>query len=595
MADLNTAQRDWLEALGALIGAAVSAPPPKTSDDPDPIGSAMALTGVKLAGPSGGSKGTGTPIAAPPPPATNAELPKKAKVTSLGMTRAQYDFGRPITREQAAQVLFVDGKVPGEAELVPGPGDNSWTLKAPDADAWQATLRKMKARTQTVRQGKPNTDGGTWNPPEPDEVTEEWSDGPSKPSTGPARRDLKNDLGFKITRNYRLDEGKSPVKHVKSPLGLGRGHGYELEFAQPVTQAQVMDTLFGKNSLGEGTVYLKTAGKEPATTWQVHVIGVDALGAFKLPAFRAIADANVYAAESIAPDLPKGIRSHIESKTVPKDATRHPPDVYAWEQEGHLVRVETDGKGGYYTYETTALSPSDEASNITIRYFMVEQGMKAREAWQEYVKHWEWIHQQILTALAMALSSGRLPGKAPALPTRTRIRQPSIREPAMSGPRPEPTPPVKAPRAADPEIGVAPTQPAPPQRPVRGRPLDSTHPDVRRQPTVDDSSAPSGSPASQGSSSSGGGSPPRKLNDLTPKNLPEGQQITINTSKGPRQMTVGDYRGKVREANKWVSDQRQKNVGQGVTNHDHKAMYDEAAEKFGLNKNWQYVGNPYVH
>lgn len=593
MSDLNAVQRKWLEALGALIGATTPAPLPEdASEEPGPIASAMGMAAVKMAGPGGGgSKPTGAVAA--PPPAANAELPRSAKVTSLGATRAQYDFGRPITREQAAQVLFVDGKVPGEAELVPGPGDNSWTLKAPDADAWQATLRKMKARTQTVRRGKPDTAGGTWNPPEPDEITEEWADGPSKPSTGPARRDLNNDLGFKITRNYRLDEGKSPVKHVKSGFGMGKGHGYELEFAQPVSKAQVMDTLFGKNSLGEGTVYLKTASKEPATTWQVHVIGVDALGAFKLPAFRAIADANVYAGESIAPDLPKGIRAHIENKTVPTNATKHPPDVYAWEQEGHLVRVETDGKGGYYTYETTALSTSDEASNITIRYFMVEQGLKAREAWQEYVKHWDEIHAQMLTALGGFLSSVSPLKKAPAIPSRTRERRPAIKKPPASVGRSEPPVPVKAAKVPDPDIGNAPTQPGPPQRPVRGRPLDDTHPDPLRKPTID-SSPPSSPPPSQGSSS-GGGSKPGKLNDLTPKKMPDSQQITINTSKGSKQMTVGDYRGKVREANKWVSEQRQANLGRGVKDHDHRAMYDEAAEKFGLNKNWQYLGNPYIH
>lgn len=597
MGQLNAAQRKWLEALGTLIGATARVPPPEeAAEDPDLIASAMAAAGV-MAGPAGsGSKRPGgTKAVEGSPNAAKPELPKRAKVIRLGVHRAQYDFGRPITREQAAEVLFIDGKVPSEGELVPGPGDNSWTVRSRDDDAWQATLRRMRARTQTVRQGKPNTEGGSWNPPEPDEITEEWADGPSKPSTGPVRRDLNNELGFKITRNYRLDEGKSPVKHVKSPLGLGRGHGYELEFARPVTKAQVMDTLFGKNSLGEGTVYLKPAAAEPATTWQVHVIGVDALTAFKRPAFRAIADANTEAQESIAPDVPKGIRAHIESKTVPKGATRHPPDVHVWEQEGFLARVETDGKGGYYTYETTALSDSDEASNITIRYFMVEQGMKSREAWQEYIKHWDWIHQQILMGLAAALSAGRLPGRAPALPGGARVRTPSAKKPpAAGGGQPKPPPAKAAAKTPDSDIGNAPTPPAPPQRPARGRPLDETPPDIRRQPTADDSAPPSGPPSSQGSSS-GGGSKPGKLNDLTPKRLPDSQQITINTAQGPKQMSVGEYRGKVREANKWVSEQRQANLGRGQKDHDHKAMYDEAAGKFGLNKNWQYVGNPYIH
>ena len=157
---------------------------------------------------------------------------------------------RPITKEQAARLMFVDGKVPDEATLVRGPGNYSWTMQTFDIEGQQATVNKMRARTEIVSPGKPTKPPvpGQWNPPPPQEVTVEWTFGPTKPRTGPKREDLKNDLGFTITTNYKLDEGQSPTKHVKTAFGTGMGHGYELAFKQPVTKAQVMDTLFGQTT-----------------------------------------------------------------------------------------------------------------------------------------------------------------------------------------------------------------------------------------------------------------------------------------------------------------------------------------------------------
>ena len=62
------------------------------------------------------------------------------------------------------------------------------------------------------------------------------------------------------------------------------------------------------------------------------------------------------------------------------------------------MHVVTDGKGkkGYYAYEMTTIDHSDEGSRITMRYFMMEEGMRPREAWQEYIKHWDEIHLQML-------------------------------------------------------------------------------------------------------------------------------------------------------------------------------------------------------
>ena len=82
---------------------------------------------------------------------------------------------------------------------------------------------------------------------------------------------------------------------------------------------------------------------------------------------------------------------------------------------------------------------------------------------------------------------------------------------------------------------------------------------------------------------------------MAPRNLPDSQQITIHTSQGPKQMTVGQYRQQVKQAEKWISDQMQKNLNRGIKNHDHQQLTQQAADKFGLNKNWRSINNPYIY
>jgi hypothetical protein len=245
----------------------------------------------------GGRTQSSSPAVAAPACAPPAKAPPpKARLTRLGMTGVQYDFGRPLAEAEVARILFADGKVPDEATLKQGPGQNSWTLTSPDVDSWQATLNKMRARRQTVTRSKPNDSGGAWNPTAPDEVTEEW-DIPLNPPSGPKRRDLNNDLGFRITKHYPLDEGKAPVKHLNSIVG--QGHGYEIVFDQPVTKDQAMERLFDKERIGMGTVQLIAVPIEPAKMWEVHVISVDAATAWKGPAGDAVGDAITNTPDSI--------------------------------------------------------------------------------------------------------------------------------------------------------------------------------------------------------------------------------------------------------------------------------------------------------
>jgi hypothetical protein len=376
-----------------------------------PASKADPLAGTAATGPSdsalidaGANRKMAAPVAANPAPAqpqvappAGKDLPKKAKVIKLGATKVQYDFGRPITREQAAKVLFVDGKVPSQAKLTQGPGDNSWTLSADDLDSWQETLNKMRGRKETITPGKQNSTPGHWNPPDPDDVTDEWSDEPSKPSP-PKRRDLDNKLGFKIVKHYKLDPGKSPAK-LQHVIGGGAGEGFELRFDKEVTSDEVMKALFASHKFQDGDVQLQSlTSKEPSTLWEAHIIGIAAIDSLKREASDAIGDANQNAAEDIPPDVPNGMRDYFEKKAVPSNAIKHGANVYTWEQEGYLAYVVSDGKG-HYDPEATAIQPGEYDDGRTIRYFILKKGLAPGDAWKAYSKHWEELHRMMILAL----------------------------------------------------------------------------------------------------------------------------------------------------------------------------------------------------
>lgn len=726
MVELSEPERTWVkEALGilGLRGAASDSALVRTAKQVMPTKDARAemfrspANGAELAGVMGGAdvkqagpqanklqgkQSAKQPVNSTPASPPKVKLPKWAKVTTLDMQKLEYDFGQPITKEQAAELIFQDRKLPAEAKLEPGPGKNSWTLKAAGLDAWEATLKKMRARVATYYRGKVTKSNTEWIPPEPDVEIVEWTDtaqtpggfeslpkqvkvrssqpgkmeldfgrpltkeqagdlifiggeppddvkfvsgpntnswtiqwdGPNRPKSLDSRlrtptssteseevsggrsvssktwnfeppkvagktqrKDLKNDFGFKITKHYKLDEGKIPERLVKL-WKVGGGAGYEIAFEKPVTKDQVAAKLFTKTKFEQheaGHIRLEGTPHEPATIWQVHIMGVDAW-TFKPGINTAFEDANVYAVESIAPNVPPGIRAHIENKTVAKNAKEHPGGVFVWEQENHIVSVVTDGKK-LYEHEVTALDPTHEPTNITMRYFMIEQGLGSREAWQEYIKHWDEIHRQILAGFALSLAGGRMPGKAPSIktnvPTRTPVKKPTSPKIASKSQTPAAKPPTGS-QKPNTDIGNAPTQPGPKPAPERGRPLDSTAPGPNQKQTVDTggSSGGGGGGSSGGSQSSGGG-PPKKYDTMAPKNLPPNQKITISTPKGPKETTVGQYRKDVDKARDWMGEQRRQHGGKAPV--DESTLNQQAREKFGLDKGWNSVNNPYIY
>ena len=339
-------------------------------------------------------------VSNPSTPATE-NLPKQAHVTRGESGNLHFDFGRTLTKEQAAHLIFKDGKIPDAATLEQGPGPNSWTVKTSNLKGQQTAVNQMRTRMEAPIPGKSN------------EWIVQWTDVPKNVAAEPKRYDLNNDFGFKVTKRYSLDEGQAPAKHVTSIVGKGKG--FEVLFEKPMTKDQVMEKIFDKNKLGQGAVQLKPIPFEPAVHWEIHVIGADASTAYKHPVGRAFQDASAYAKESVRPSIPSGIQAHMSNKTIPKDGVSNPKgtNIYVWEQDGHLVRAQKGTDGKFYNYETTRLSENNEQSNDTMRYFMKEKGMRPREAWQEHVKHWDDIHRQMLMAMMNAYSSGRMPGKLP--------------------------------------------------------------------------------------------------------------------------------------------------------------------------------------
>lgn len=136
-----------------------------------------------------------------------------------------------------------------------------------------------------------------------------------------------------------------------------------------------------------------------------------------------------------------------------------------------------------------------------------------------------------------------------------------------------------------------PTPAAPPRRPERGHPLDST-PAVKRPggDTVDTSSPKGGAP--RNGPVAGEVLTPRPI-EPTPR-IPDAQQISIRTAKGPAKMTVGEYRRRWQAARQWLSQEHVKtNARKNVP--ESAELIKQAQQKFGLDDGWLHVGNPYIY
>ena len=455
------------QVLNALKqpGAKSQAPAPDSSSAAPGNGASSSTAAAKTADPVLGQDATGLK----PGEQISAKLTTKQDITKP-QAEMTFDFSKPITRDQAAAILFQRGKVPDGATLTQGNG-NQWTVQyRNNIYAKEDVVTHMNSHTESVLTR--NKMPGEMFYPAPD-VTFSWVGGAKAFSTTkaePPRRDLKNDMGFVINKRYPLDEGQSPhmnLRHMVQP-----GPGYEVAFDKPKTADQVKDTFFEKG-VRDDQVRLIPVGKEPTATWQVQML--DGFAELKTPAAKALQDSNVYAKEAIAPGLPDGIKAHLENHTVPSNAKQFAPDVYVWEQEGHIVRVETNGKkgdAGYYKYEETKLHPTDKQGNDTMRWLMLEKGLPVRTAWQEFIKHWDQINAGMLSMVGGAgrfmpryMGGGIEPRSAWQEPIGARSSRgnggPGAGNPGGGGPKPSntivesppppPTPPVSRPGGGGPK------------------------------------------------------------------------------------------------------------------------------------------------
>ena len=168
-----------------------------------------------------------------------------------------------------------------------------------------------------------------------------------------------------------------------------------------------------------------------------------------------------------------------------------------------------------------------------------------------------------------------------------------------SGPAPTPDSP-SAPKDNSPAAHAdTQRQPGPPPDPPaaggnRARPLDST---VRQGPQTVDTSSP-GSSSESGSESVGTGQPATPVR-IAPVSRPaDSDMVNVNTSGGTKQMTAGEYRQRYEQARQWVSEQLHQHHWRGPVQSgppDHGELYRQAADKFGLDRNWNSVTNPIIY
>ncbi len=392
-----------------------------------------------------------------------------------------YDFGRPVTKEQAAQFIFEDGKVPKDAKLVQGPG-NTWHMQVQGGlDEKVEVYRKVKNPADLLEY--PAGLGEKTSIPRRNSKEITWVDGPreAQKASAVSRQDLKNDFGFTITKKYKPDEEQRPTGHLGQP-----GHAYELTFDKPMTKAQAMDKLLDKNRIKQSEVKLVPIGPEPSRMWQVELIGESAFG-FKQELRKAFYDADIHTKDSVPTGAPAGLRAHFENKTIPKDAVKlkDPPNTYVWEQDGHMAYVWKSEDGKHYDFQFTKL-PKDQQGLIWMRYYMKEQGMPPREAWKHF-----WNDTIDVTRMQLGMIGGA--GRTPRMPKVAPGGRPTVTKPPSTGGRVTTTKPnvkvITSSVSQKPktDIGTAKTQdaPSPPPKPPaggRGTVADSQTPVRARKP-----------------------------------------------------------------------------------------------------------------
>ena len=306
-----------------------------------------------------------------------------------------FDFDRPLSKEQAAALIFQGGKVPDGDQLEKGPGNN-WVVKVPpDMTARQNTASHFNSHTETVGY-KPSSDPAISTPTR--DLTFTFVQGaPHEPTPASNRKDINNNFGFKVTKAYDMDQGGIPRDQLKALTG--QGVGYEVHFDKPMTKDEVMGKLF-QDGVNKHHVQLEAVPKEPSDVYQVKIVDGAAASQIKGPYVDAFSDAAYFSKtnhQTLPPETPPGLRQQFDSHTIPPGAKKFPPDAYVWEKDGYIAYVKTDGKN-YYSPQLTKI-PADKPGANTIKYFMEEKGLAPKEAWKAFANHWDDLNRQMLMAL----------------------------------------------------------------------------------------------------------------------------------------------------------------------------------------------------
>jgi LysM repeat protein len=352
----------------------------------------------------------------------------------------KFDFERPVSKDVASKLIFQGGKVPDGAQLEQGPG-NSWLVKfGGDLDSQQNVASHLNSHAETSDNMQPG-------------VTFTWAMGaPHDLPPASHRKDIDNDYGFKVTKNYPLDQGQVRTDQLKSIAG--KGFGYELQFDKPMTKDEVMEKLFTNGAkFNPADVKLEAVPSEPSNTYEVRMVGPDALTAIKGKYMPAFADSVIYNKESLPPNLPAGLQDQFKNHTIPQDAKKFPPDTYMWEKDGYIAYVKSDGKD-FYEAQATKM-PDDPALKKTIQYFMEQKGMPPREAWQAFDKHWDELDRMMIMAMMnFYAAAGGSVGGAPEAEVGSTMREARL---GRAGEGAEGEVGGEA-RGADSEIGLAKTE-----------------------------------------------------------------------------------------------------------------------------------------
>src|SRR5262249_45747490 len=131
----------------------------------------------------------------------NAKVTTKEDITNP-KAEMTFDFSKQITKDQAAAILFQHGKVPENATLTQGKG-NEWIVQYPNSiDANRNVTSHMNSHTETMvtRSKLP----GEMFYAEPNRTYSWVGEAKAFNTTkeGPPRRDLKTDMGFVISKRY---------------------------------------------------------------------------------------------------------------------------------------------------------------------------------------------------------------------------------------------------------------------------------------------------------------------------------------------------------------------------------------------------------